>query len=249
MIKEKEWFGEWFNSPYYHILYKNRDHGEAQLFMDNLVRYLKFKEEDKILDLACGEGRHSIYLHKLGFDVTGIDYSPRNIEIGNRFVRRYEEERLRFFVHDMREVFAEGKFDYVLNLFTSFGYFDKVGENKKSIQAAAAALKRDGKLVIDFFNTEKVLEKLVPFEKKIIEGIEFTIEKKVESGFIIKNISFHSEGQEFKFKEKVKSIGRKDFLNYFESAGLKLIDFFGDYWLNSFNPDTSERMIYITQKA
>ena len=217
--------------------------------MDNLVKYLKFKQEDRILDLACGEGRHAIYLHKLGFDVTGIDLSPRSVDIGNRFVRRYEENRLQFFVHDMREVFAVEEYDYVLNLFTSFGYFDKAGENKKSIQAAAAALKKGGTMVIDFFNTEKVLKKLIPYEKKVVEGIEFTIEKRVETGFITKQISFHHEGKDFSFKEKVKSISQKDFLKYFESAGLKLIDFFGDYHLHQFNRIASERMIFIAEKA
>jgi CRISPR/Cas system-associated protein Cas5 (RAMP superfamily) len=185
----------------------------------------------------------------LGFDVTGIDYSPRSIDIGNRFVRRYEENRLQFFVHDMREVFAREEFDYVLNLFTSFGYFDKAGENKKAIKAAATALKRNGKMVIDFFNTEKVLEKLVPYEKKTVEGIEFTIEKKVEAGFIVKKISFHHEGKDFRFKEKVKSISQTDFLKYFESAGLKLVDFLGDYHLNAFQEGISERMIFITEKG
>ena len=248
MQHEKEWFGEWFNSPYYHILYKNRDHSEAQVFMDNLVNYLGFKNDDKILDLACGEGRHAIYLHKLGYEVTGIDLSPRSIEVAKRFVRRYYERGLEFFVHDMREVFVREEFDYILNVFTSFGYFEKAGENKKAIQAAAAALKKGGKLVIDFFNTEKVIKNLVPFEKKTVEGIEFTIEKKLENGFIIKYIRFSHEGKNFKFKEKVKSISVKDFLKYFDSAQLKVKDFFGDYHLQSYDPDHSDRMIFIAEK-
>lgn len=248
MTREKEWFGEWFDSPYYHILYKNRDHHEAQFFIDNLINHLRITSRHKILDLACGKGRHAIYLHKLGYNVTGIDLSPQSIQFANRFTRRFGDEKLNFFVHDMREVFAVEEFDQIFNIFTSFGYFEKAGENKKAIRAAAAALKPGGIFVLDFFNTKKVLENLVPYEKKTVEGIDFLIEKKLEDGFISKSISFSEKGEKYCFKEKVKSITEKDFLKYFDAAKLKVIDFFGDYHLNDFDPKSSERMIFITQK-
>ena len=59
-----EWFKNWFNSPYYHILYKERDSYEAEYFIDNLIIYLKIAENSKIIDIACGKGRHSIYLEQ-----------------------------------------------------------------------------------------------------------------------------------------------------------------------------------------
>ena len=75
----ESWFTSWFDTPYYHILYKDRDDKEAQIFMDNIVHYLNLPEEAKILDLACGKGRHSIYLNKLGYNVTGVDLSENSI--------------------------------------------------------------------------------------------------------------------------------------------------------------------------
>ena len=67
MTKETtQWYASWFDTPYYHILYKDRNHAEAHLFMDNLTNYLNLPEDGKILDLACGRGRHSIYLNSLG---------------------------------------------------------------------------------------------------------------------------------------------------------------------------------------
>ena len=77
--QQQNWFASWFDTPYYHILYKDRDYNEAQLFMDNLTHYLNLPEEAKILDLACGKGRHSIYLNSLGYDVTGADLSENSI--------------------------------------------------------------------------------------------------------------------------------------------------------------------------
>jgi 2-polyprenyl-3-methyl-5-hydroxy-6-metoxy-1,4-benzoquinol methylase len=69
------WFASWFDTPYYHILYKERNYREAQVFMDNLTQYLNLPEKAKVLDLACGKGRHSIYLNQLGYEVVGADLS------------------------------------------------------------------------------------------------------------------------------------------------------------------------------
>ena len=68
------WFENWFNSKYYHILYKNRDHKEAVFFLDNIIKNININD-GQILDVACGKGRHAKYLNHLGFNVTGIDLS------------------------------------------------------------------------------------------------------------------------------------------------------------------------------
>ena len=140
MPNRKEWFDEWFNSPFYHILYKNRDDSEAQSFIQNLSQHLDFQQKHKILDLACGKGRHSIYLNKLGFDTVGVDLSEESIH----FAKQFENERLKFVKHDMRNVFRAETFDYVLNMFTSFGYFATEAENLTAISATAKSLKKEG---------------------------------------------------------------------------------------------------------
>jgi len=81
----ENWFASWFDTKYYHILYKERNDEEAQLLMDNLTHYLNLPEDAKILDLACGKGRHAIYLNSLGFDVTGADLSENSIAEASKF--------------------------------------------------------------------------------------------------------------------------------------------------------------------
>ena len=97
-MSKKEWFDEWFNTIYYHILYKNRDHTEASLFLDHIIEHLDINLDAKIMDLACGKGRHSIYLNKKGFDVTGLDLSVENIKYANT----HANESLRFGVRNLR---------------------------------------------------------------------------------------------------------------------------------------------------
>jgi SAM-dependent methyltransferase len=244
MVPKIEWFGEWFSSPYYHILYKNRDHNEAKSFLDNLTNYLGFQIDDQILDLACGRGRHAIYLNLKGFNVTGIDISKENIEEA----REYENEELKFFIHDMRFTFRKNAFNYILNFFTSFGYFDTMEENENVVRAAYKGLIKGGKFLIDFLNPYTVIHDLAPVEIKEINGITFNITKKVDNGIIIKDIKFVDQGRNFHFYEKVKAIRRVEFLEYFKNTGFKVLELFGDYNLNSYTPEKSDRMIFLLQK-
>ncbi len=239
------WFDEWFDTPYYHLLYKQRDEAEAQHFIDNLVSILQIKVHQKILDVACGKGRHAIYLNQKGFEVVGIDLSGNNITHAQQF----ESPSLHFVRQDMREVYKPNHFDVVVNLFTSFGYFDEEAENMRTVQAIAAALKPNGLWVLDFFNTAKVIRQLVPYEIKRIQGIEFHIHKKVENQVIVKDIYFKDQDQEFHFQERVKAITHTDFEQYFEAAGLQIRHVFGNYHCHNFDEQHSDRMVFVVQKA
>jgi SAM-dependent methyltransferase len=241
MPREKDtWFSAWFNTPYYHILYKDRDNKEAGLFMSRLTEFLQLPENGAILDLACGRGRHARFLNALGYDVTGVDLSPSNIA----YAKQFEKEELHFDVHDMCIPYPK-KFDAVFNLFTSFGYFEKEEDNLRTIQAIKDELKPNASGVIDFLNVNLVEKDLVPYEKKKIEGITFEIEKYMEEGYIFKKISFTDKGKDFCYTERVKALGLLDFKDYFTAAGVTLRHCLGDYKLTEFNEMHSERLILI----
>lgn len=238
------WFAEWFNSPYYHKLYKNRDESEAQQFIDNLVSFLKPKFDDKILDLACGKGRHAIYLNAKGFDVEACDLSPESIV----FAKKFENEKLIFFEHDMRQNLTSNKYNFVLNLFTSFGYFEDIEDNLKTLQSVNQSLKTGGKLVIDFFNADFILKNLKENEKKVIDETVFLITKKVINNIIYKRIEFEAENKFFTFTEKVQALKKTDFEDLLLKSGFKIEQTFGNYVLEKFDSETSERLILICSK-
>jgi cyclopropane fatty-acyl-phospholipid synthase-like methyltransferase len=235
------WFLSWFDSPYYHILYQNRDEAEAQLFIDHLLGHLQLEKGSKILDLACGKGRHSIYMSEKGYDVLGVDLSPESI----LFAQQFEHEHLKFQVQDMREQIQGLKFDAVFNLFTSFGYFNSEEEHLSVLKSIKGELKEDGILVIDFMNAYRVIQNLFLEEIKIVAGIEFNINRYVENSYIVKEIRFSDKGQDYFFKEMVRGFQLDDFLNLFEKSGFKLLHSFGNYNLEEFEHQTSDRLILV----
>ncbi len=239
-----KWFKDWFNSPYYHTLYKNRDEKEAELFIDNLLNHLQLPANAVIEDVCCGKGRHAIYLNKKGFQVTGIDLSERSIEYATQF----ENSTLSFFVHDMRKLFRTNYFDAAFNLFTSFGYFENKKEEIQTLVAIGKGLKKNGILVIDYFNSNKILPHLPMKESKSIDGIKFNIDKKLDGEFITKCIEVEENNKKHYFAEKVRLLGLPDFEYLFDKAGFKLISTFGDYNLSAFDKQNSERLIVIGVK-
>jgi SAM-dependent methyltransferase len=236
----ENWFSTWFDTPYYHILYKNRNDEEAQAFMDNITHYLNMPENGTILDLACGKGRHSIYLNKLGYNVTGVDLSENSITIA----KESSNETLQFKTHDMREPMNE-RYDAVFNLFTSFGYFDTHEDNIKTLKAIKESINEYGFGVIDFFNADFIIENLVAEETKEIDGITFHIKRAVENKKIIKEIRFEDKGESFFFTEKVSAFTLADFEAMMEEAGIYLLEIFGDYKLRKFYKSQSERLILL----
>src|SRR4051812_18343331 len=130
-MPSRKWFESWFDSPYYHLLYQDRDQGEAKLFLNNLISFLNPSPAAPILDVACGKGRHAVFLNKKGFNVAAFDLSAESIT----YDKKFENETLHFYVHDMREVFRSNYFKIVFNLFSSFGYFDSHEDNERVIHA------------------------------------------------------------------------------------------------------------------
>jgi SAM-dependent methyltransferase len=240
----QNWFVSWFNSPYYHILYKDRDVSEAEAFVDKLANHMKAPTGSRALDLACGKGRHSVRLWKHGYDVIGIDLSTDSIAEA----KLNEKEGLEFFEHDMRELYWNEYFDVVVNLFTSFGYFHNREDDQKTITSVADSLKNNGLFVLDFMNAVKVIENLVDYEEKTVDGVKFEITRSVEEDVIVKRIHVIDGEVELDFEEQVDALKKVDFQDYLNQAGMTITSIFGDYQLNPFEEKTSDRLIIIAKK-
>lgn len=243
-MDQKAWFASWFDTDYYHLLYKNRDLSEARSFVDNLCRDLQLPQGAEVLDLACGKGRHSRTLHSLGYRVTGADLSENSISAAQNCA----EDGLEFIVHDMREAIPNRTFDAVFNIFTSFGYFDRSKENERVIQAVHAMLRPDGILVIDFMNASKVIRTLEPSSLVSKESIDFHISKRYDGDHIFKEIRFEDKGESFHYMERVQALQEADFRELLRDNGFQILRTFGDFDLNPFDVQESDRFILIAKK-
>jgi SAM-dependent methyltransferase len=243
MKNEKEWFAEWFDTPYYHILYKDRDFKEAEAFINALAKFMNLPFQSSILDLACGKGRHALQLNQLGYRVKGVDLSSNSIEEA----RKKSNPTLSFDVADMRNPLSE-KFDAVYNLFTSFGYFNSTNENLKVLSSISQMLHQNGKFVIDFMNSKKATEQMITEEIITKSNIAFNIQKTMESGQIIKTIKFSDKGRNFQYEERVQALMLEDFQKLINQTDLQITHVFGDYQLNSFDEVNSDRLIIVGKK-
>lgn len=240
------WFKDWFNSPYYHQLYFNRDDKEAAAFIDKLINYLKPPPASRMLDVACGKGRHSIQLAGKGFEVTGIDLSDDSI----REALLSQTETLHFYKHDMRLPFRINYFDYAFNFFTSFGYFNTRREHDNAIRTIAQSIKKDGIFAMDFLNVHYAEDHLVHQSEKEIDGINFIITKWFDENHFFKKITIEDESQNepLTYTEKVAKFSLGDFTEMFAYQGMQIQEVFGDYDFGNYDVRRSPRMLMIAKK-
>lgn len=241
---QKAWFEEWFDTPFYHSLYQSRDEREAMAFIDRILEHFPLKTSSRILDLACGKGRHSKHLHTRGYEVLGVDLSENSITSA----QKWTSQTLNFKVGDMREPQGHLEFDAVFNLFTSFGYFETPEDNIRTLESIHLSLKPNGLLIIDFMNAHKAVQHLQPHYELQRGGIDFAISKSIENQIISKKIDFIHQGIPYHFEERVQLLDLPDFQKYFEKTQFTIINIFGDYQLHGYEPEVSDRLILVARK-
>lgn len=242
---EKTWFVEWFNSPYYHLLYNHRDDDEAFKFIGQLIKYLNPAHGSRMLDVACGKGRHSKALAEMGFDVTGIDLSFESINEA----LLYKDDNLNFYQHDMRLPFWINFFDYVFNFFTSFGYFKTRREHDNAIRTIARSLTNSGCFILDYLNVFYASDHLEASTSKRVDDVKFLINKWQDEDFFYKKIEVEdNDSTKYLSTEKVAKFTLSDFQEMFEKQGLKIQEVFGDYKFGAYDSTKSPRLIMIAKK-
>jgi ubiquinone/menaquinone biosynthesis C-methylase UbiE len=242
-----DWYKKSFGDDYL-LVYKHRDMQGAYNEVKGMIEWLRLAEGAEVLDLCCGMGRHSMALTDFGYKVTGIDLS--NVLL-KEAVRIDKDEMVRWIQGDMRDVQLTTQFDAVVNLFTSFGYFEQDDENEKVLREIHRLLKPDGQgqFIIDFLNPEYVEANLVPFSKR--EEGSCTIEetRKLEDGFVQKTIVIREPGMEERtYLEQVKLYHREPFMAMLERAGLEVLHVYGDYDASPYNNAVSKRMIFVGRR-
>lgn len=246
MTAKPEWFREWFDSPYYHALYFERNEEEAAAFIHRLLDLLRPAPGSAMLDIACGRGRHSRILARQGFDVTGIDLAPSSVE----YARRFENDHLRFYEHDMREILCTNCFDYAFNFFTSFGYFRTRREHDNVIRSVSLALKKAGTFVLDYLNSRYAADHLVRHSEKKIGDVTYDMTRWYDDARFYKKIRIEDPRQPapLEYCEQIARFSREDFSGLLDRGGFSIRNCYGSYALDPFDPDHSKRLIIVAVK-
>ena len=237
----------WFDSAHYQRLYGHRDQTEAANFIDALIKRLRPATGSRLLDVACGTGRHAKYLASKGYRVTGFDLAADSI----RVAKQAEGPGLRFFRHDMRTPFGRNKFDYVLNFFTSFGYFESRAEHFTVVRNMENSLTAGGTLVLDYLNLYRAEANLVPHETKQIDNFAYHLTRWSDKNYIFKRIVLEPwNGDEPReYVERVAKFSLRHFQQMFAACGLAIHEAYGDYALNPFHMVDSPRLILIARRG
>jgi SAM-dependent methyltransferase len=241
MIPGVAWYKEWFGQEYLE-LYAHRDEGEAERHIDFVAARFAGERPRAVLDLACGAGRHTGALRRSGYRALGVDLSLTLLT---------ESPELPRVAGDMRCLpFADATFDWVLNFFTSFGYFESERENFRILEEIVRVMRPGGRFLIDLFNIDRVLATLEPRETRDMNGRRVEIERwyDARSRRINKQIRVHASDRPTRsYLESVRAYRLDEVSNGLEWAGLRLDETHGGFGDEEFGPN-SERLILVGSK-
>ncbi len=242
-----EWYKEWFSSDEYLELYKHRDGKDASKIIELILTSVEIPQSALILDSACGAGRHSIYLAERGYNVIGFDLSKNLLNIA----KTNSTERglsINYVIGDKRNIYFKKKFNLIVNLFTSFGYFLTDEENFSFIDNSHNFLLDNSFFVIDYFNKNYLVENIVSETMRNKDGKTLIEKRVIENDRIIKEIIINEKNSSRKFVESVKLYNYETIVEHLRNIGYKINFIYGDYDGNSFDENKSERLILVCQK-
>ncbi len=247
---ESDWFEEWFRSDFYMQLYSHRDQQEAEDCIDLILRSTGLSSTPQsprsALDLAAGPGRHAIELAGRGFNVTAVDLSPTLLSVAERGARNAEVD-IRFVRSDMREIDFSGEFDLVLQLFTSFGYFESRSEDALVLQRVRAAIRNRGYYALDLINEKRLRETLVAENTRTLGDMTVREQRTIADGRVEKTITIPHGSGERTFVESVRLYSPETIDSMLREAGFEPLGWFGDYSGKLFDRDASDRMMVISR--
>lgn len=239
---DDEWFETWFGEDYV-ALYPHRNEAEAERAVALIAGTLAERNVRRALDLACGSGRHSRFLGTRWW-TSGVDLSEVLLRIARR--ARTPASLVRA---DIRALpYRSAAFDLVVNLFTSFGYFETDDEHQLVVRDLARVVAPGGTFVLDYLNAVEVQEQLVPFDQQMVGGrsVEQRREITRDGRFVVKHIVIPAEKREF--IERVRLFQKPELVAMLEVAGFSIEATYGDYAGNPLT-DASPRVILFARRS
>lgn len=199
---------------------------QLQKDIDFLIDVLNLKKKDKILDLACGHGRHTLELKRKNFDIDGLDFSDYLLNIAKDSAKQ-ENSQIKFYKQNIHNINLKTKYDKIFLFFSEFGLFDA----NKVLKNVSKVIKTNGLFLLDCDNVFRLIQYLIKHPKAP------------------HNFDFNN----MELKEKQKNNGGvryyvvPELKNLFQNNGFKVISIYGNYTKNSLDIN-SKRIILVGKK-
>lgn len=237
-----EWFEDWFNEDYLKA-YPHRDEREAIEQVEAVIELLHLSGKERILDLACGNGRHALEFARRGYDVVGVDLSETLLALAQESAEA-QHLTLSLERRDMRDLHNLGSFDLVLSLFTSFGYFADMADNQKVLDEVASCLRSGSLFFLDYLHPHQVYSQLEPRSTLQIEGETVRVTRRTEGDLAIKELHFPTHT----YTERVHLYTKAQLEQMLKNANLLLEAVYDDYhgspWL-----EEGHRQVMLARKG
>jgi len=245
------WYEDLFNQDYDRIYFPTFTPERNSAEVDFIESALKIPKGGRVLDVACGHGRHAIELAKRGYQVTGIDFSPRFIKMAIESSNSNGISNAEFLVGDMRQTHFVNRFDAAFSYFTSFGYFSDL-ENNRVLETVAKALVNGGKFLLETVNRDWTIHKVENQPRRWDE---------IDPGFfLLEDISFNAHTSRIHTKRIIFDRGERRSVEYdiklythaeledmLEDAGFKVVATYGNKDSSPYAV-SSPRMIIVSKK-
>lgn len=232
-----EWFEEWFGEDYLR-LYPHRDDADAARAVALIARTVGLQPGWRVLDVACGAGRHARAFMQAGAGCFGVDLSAALLRIARRVTTAP------LIRADMRQLpIRPGSMDLTVNLFTSFGYFERDAEHTIALREMISTVRATGWFVIDFLNPAAVRRQLVPEEQLQVQGQTVRVTRSVspDGRYVCKSIRAPAGRR---YMERVRLFEPDQICQMVQAAGVRIRHRFGDYDASPFNPESPRTILF-----
>jgi len=246
---DNNWFRSYFDDFYLKWFLEGIPEEITENQIKLIEEVLDLKKGDKILDLFCGIGRHSLALSKMGYSVTAIDSSEKYIEVLMQSADKLNLDTKSYSM-DAREIKYIEEFDSIIIMFVSFGYFNEE-DNFKLLKKISDALKHNGKLLLDLENRDYILKNYVR-EKWREKDYGFLMERHkfdpITSRQKTKRVILSNCTDKREMFRDIRLYSAHEIINMAENAGLKPLKLMGDYDKSDFQIN-SPRLLFAFNKG
>ncbi|GHO84858.1 class I SAM-dependent methyltransferase [Dictyobacter formicarum] len=246
---ERPWYETFFNEDYVRLYTPFLSPARTRQDVTNIIKLLNLQPGNSVLDLCCGYGRHTLELARYGCQVIGQDLSPRLLEQA-RTTAEEQKLQVRWLQSDMRTIPFENEFDGIINMFTSFGYFDNDDEDLKVLQQIARALKPGGLFLLETIQQARVIRTSAPHSIiRYPDGLIVLEERHVDLLTSHNNVRIsllHPDGRRTEHHQSIRVYTLTELVKMLRAAGLELTTYYGG--LDGSALTIESRLVLISQK-